>query len=123
MKGTLLKNFGGRDRYLRYDANAWADIGDKLGIRVRMGHFEEDLMATPVPLSAFRTLIWGGLLHEEPGLAERDVGSWIDEENMVEVYQAFFSRFDGTLSPGAQEQLRQMVMAEGDGEVAVAPTT
>src|SRR3990167_4322412 len=107
MKGTLLQDFGGRDRRLRYDMNAWADIGERLGIRVRMGHFKEDLLEVALPISAARTIIWGGLLHEEPALDERTVGTWIDEGNMVQVLEAFFSRFDGTSSPEVQAAMRE----------------
>lgn len=107
MKGTLL-NIGGKDRYLRYDANAWAAIGERLGVKIRLGHFQEDLMATELPLSAPRTIVWAGLLHAEPELTEQEVGSWIDEENWREVLEAFFSRFGGT-SPQVQETLRSVM--------------
>ena len=106
MKGTLLRDFGGADRYLRYDFNAWAAIGDRLGIKIRFASFQDDLLNAPLPLSALRTLIWGGLLHAEPDLTEQQVGAWIDEDNMLDVFQAFFSRFDGTSSPEVQAALR-----------------
>ena len=100
MKGTLLKDFGGKDRYLRFDANAWGELGDRLGLTLRLGSFQKDLMETPLPLSALRTFIWAGLLHAEPDLDEKTVGGWIDEDNMAEVLSAFFVRFGG-MSPGA----------------------
>ena len=118
MKGTLLKDFGGTDRYLRFDANALAVLGERLGIKIRLGHFQQDLMETPLPMSAVRTLVWAGLLHAEPELDEKAVGSWIDDENAAEVMAAFFSRFGGT-SPQAQEALRSMMEA-GSGEAPPA---
>lgn len=126
MKGTLLKDFGGKDRYLRYDANAWADMGDKLGLTIRIGHIQEDLMDAPLPLSAVRVLIWGGLIHAEPELTERDVGSWIDEDNMMDVLQVFFSRFSATspdLESALRDRLEMPAVTEGATEEAVAATS
>lgn len=118
MKGTLLKDFGGADRYLRYDANALARLGEVLGIKVRLGHFEEDLFNVALPLSAPRTLIWAGLLHAEEDLAEKQVGAWIDDENFGAVADAFLSRFAG-MSPLVQEAARSVM---GEAAVQVAPS-
>ena len=99
-KGTKVL-LGGKERVLRYDLNAVADVGDALGIKVRLAHLGEDLMDTPLPPSALRTVIWGGLLHEEPDLKEREVGAWVDEDNWQEIFQSFFARF-GVTSPETQ---------------------
>ena len=112
MKGTLLRDFGGRDRFIRYDANALAALGERLGIKIRLGHFQEDLMGSPLPLSAVRTLVWAGLIHEDPALREEDVGSWLDDENVGAVMDAFFSRFGG-MSPSAQEAMRSVIEGAG----------
>lgn len=120
MKGTLLKDFGGRDRYIRYDANALAALGERLGIKIRLGHFQEDLMGTPLPLSAVRTLVWAGLIHEDPELKEQEVGSWLDDENVGEVMDAFFSRFGG-MAPSAQEAMRSVIEGAGATEPEGAP--
>ena len=121
MKGTLLRDFGGRDRYMRFDANALATLGERLGIKIRLGHFQEDLMGTPLPLSAVRTLVWAGLLHEDAAVTEQQVGSWLDDENAAEVMAAFFSRFGGT-SPQAQEALRSMMEAGSAEALPAEPT-
>lgn len=120
MKGTLLKDFGGRDRHLRYNMNAWGDIGDRLGVKVRMGHFQQDLLEVALPISAVRTVIWGGLLHEETALEERTVGEWIDEDNIAEVLEAFFSRFAGTSSPEVQSAIQRVM---GSPDEALPSTT
>lgn len=101
-KGTLLKDLGGKDRYLLFDLNAWAEIGERLDIKVRLAHFQEDLLDTRLPPRALRVLIWGGLIHEDPELTEEQVGAWVDEENIGEIVSAFFARFAGT-SPGTVE--------------------
>ena len=108
-KGTLLKDLGGKDRYLIYDLNAWSEIGDRLDIKVRLSNFQDDLLETRLPPRALRVLIWGGLIHDDPGrftgeyeLTETEVGSWVDEDNIGEILTAFFARFAGT-SPGTAE--------------------
>ena len=95
MKGTKL-TLGGRERTLRYDLNAVAEIGDRLGLEVRIASLGDDIFSKPLPLSALRTVIWAGLIHEEPDLTEKEVGAWIDEDNWAEVFKVFFSRFGAT---------------------------
>ena len=119
MKGTLLKDFGGRDRHLRYDANAWAELGDRLGLTLRLGSFQKDLLEKPLPLSALRTFVWAGLLHDDPALDEKTVGSWIDEDRLPEVLSAFFSRFGG-MSPEAESPVPT---PEAGAPTAAAETT
>ena len=97
MRGTKIE-IGGKERTLRYDMNAWADIGDKLGITVRLAHLQDDLLERPLPLSAVRSIVWAGLIGEDPDLTEREVGSWIDAENLGEVIKVFFEQF-GMTSP------------------------
>lgn len=94
-KGTKL-TLGGKERILRYDLNAVAEIGDRLDLQVRIASLGEDIFSKPLPLSALRTVIWAGLIHAEPDLTEQQVGSWIDEDNWTEVFQAFFARFGAT---------------------------
>jgi hypothetical protein len=112
-KGTKVQ-LGGEARILRYDLNAVAEIGDKLGLKVRLAHLGEDLMDAPLPLSALRTVIWAGLLHAEPELEERTVGGWIDEDNWQEVFQAFFARF-GATSPETQATVMRAFGQQDEG--------
>ena len=105
MKGTLLKDFGGKDRWLRYDGNALAAFGEKLGLKVRLGSFQEDLFNTPLDLSAITVGVWAGLLRDEPDLTVEQVGSWVEighDGNAQQVAQAFFEHFYGT-SAAAKE--------------------
>lgn len=95
---------GGAERSLKYDLNAISEIGDRLDIKVRLSHVGEDIMGTPLPLKAIRTILWAGLLHERPDLDETEVGKWVDQDNMAEVMQFFFGFFSST-SPDLQEQV------------------
>lgn len=126
-RGTKVE-LGGKARILRYDLNALAEIGDKLGIEVRLSHLGEDLLDARLPLSALRTFVWAGLLHEEPELTEREVGGWVTEDNWREVFDSFFSRFAAT-SPETQARVMRAFGAEPEtetgasGEVADEPAT
>lgn len=99
---------GGKERRLKYDLNAVAEIGDRLGLRIRLGHFEEDLMGAPLPLKALRTLIWAGLVHEDQALTEEQIGGWVDQDNIREVMERFFSVF-GATSSVAQDLASKMM--------------
>ena len=101
-------NLGGKDRALRYDLNALAVIGDKLGVRIRLAHVGEDLLAHPLPLSAIRTIIWAGCLHSERELEEEVVGGWVDQDNLAEVIEYFFDLFSAT-SPEVRERMIEKV--------------
>jgi hypothetical protein len=62
---------GGRRRTLRYDLNALATLEEKLGLSI------SQLDHTTLGVRAIRSLIWAGLVGEEPELTETDVGAWI----------------------------------------------
>jgi len=97
MRGVTLK-LGGKGRTLRYDLNAIAELGDRLEIRVRLDHLQEDLLGVPLPLSSLRLLLWAGLIHEAKDLTPEEVGAWVDMENIAEVTQGFFQLFGARLS-------------------------
>lgn len=104
MRGAPV-TLNGAEKVLRYDLNAIAEIGDRLGISLRLDRFREDLLGVPLPLSALRTIIWAGLIHAEPALTEHEVGGWVDHENLGEVIQAFFSLFGGHVSAADQQKV------------------
>lgn len=108
MTGGVKLNLGGKERQLRYDLNAIAELGDRLEIRIRLAHFEKDLMNVMLPPSAIRTLIWAGLIADEPDLTEKEVGSWVTQDNFMEVLTGFFGLF-GEMSSETREQVAGMV--------------
>lgn len=88
-RGTKI-SLGGEERILRYDLNALAEIGDRLDIQIRISRINEDLLERPLPLKAFRTVIWAGLVHEDPDLTEEQVGAMVDVGELPEVMGDFF---------------------------------
>ncbi|MBC9785502.1 hypothetical protein H1S01_13425 [Heliobacterium chlorum] len=70
-----------RPRKLRYTLNALAEIEDKLGVTVTK------LSEVTLGIKSIRTFLWAGLIHEDANLNEKDVGSWVDFDN-IEYVQA-----------------------------------
>lgn len=70
---------GGKTRHLRYDMNALAAIEETLNISL------DQLEAVANRITTLRALLWAGLLHEEPTLTLRDVGAWVDMEDIQAV--------------------------------------
>ena len=98
---------GGKPRQLKYTLWAVGEIGERLGIKLRLSHINEDLLSTPLPLRALTTILWAGLIHAEPELTEREVGGWVDQDNVREVLDAFFVLFGDRLSATARESVEQ----------------
>lgn len=76
MTGPVIINIGGKERRLRYDINAAADIEEVMG-----GKSLPYVLANPMAagFSAIRTLLWGGLKHAEKGLTLQRVGVMMQE--------------------------------------------
>lgn len=98
---------GGKTRSLKYTLWAVGEIGERLGIKLRLNHLNEDLLSTPLSLRALTTILWAGLIHAEPELTEREVGEWVDQDNVRDVLAAFFSLFGAQLSETAREAVEQ----------------
>ena len=117
-KGTLLTDFGGQDRYLWYNARAWRIAGERLGVKFRLAHFQEDLLGTPLPIEALTVFLWAGMLHADPEMTYEQAEDMLDEDNIVSVIEAFFSRFAG-MSPetvGAAAEALGVAAPEGSLE-------
>ena len=123
MDGKTIKLvLGGKERRLSYDLNSIAEIGERLNIRVRLSSLGADLMERELPLRALRTLLWAGLVHEEPDLTEEEVGAWVTLDNVQEVTEYFFELFGGTglgptLTDGAE------ILAQKSTDPAEDPPT
>ena len=119
---TVTIHLGGRDRELRYDLNAIALIGEKLELSGRLNDLAADLLGKPLPLSALRTILWAGLVWDEPDLDEHKVGSWVDMDNVGEVWDRFFTLFRDRLS-GSSEKLQNLVTAVEKSAASDSPTS
>ena len=69
-------NIGGKERRLRYDINAAAEMEELMG-----GKSLLYVMASPMAagFSAIRILLWGGLKHAEKGITLQRVGLMMQE--------------------------------------------
>ena len=105
---TVTIELGGKERHLKYDLNAIAEIGERLDITIRLQRFAEDLMSTPLPFSALRVILWAGLVHEDPDLTPQQVGAWVDLDNMQEVWDRFFTLFGDKFSAKIEQTVRGM---------------
>lgn len=103
---------GGKTRSLKYTLWAVGEIGERLAIKLRLNHLDEDLMATPLPLRALTTILWAGLIHEDKTLTEEQVGEWVDQNNVREVLAAFFSLFGDRLSETTRQTVERKLGVE-----------
>ena len=76
---------GGKKRHLKYDLRALELMRERFGVTGPFKDFAENLFSTPLPLSALRTILWAGLVHEQPNLTEHQVGAWVDLANLSEI--------------------------------------
>jgi hypothetical protein len=63
---------GGKERVLRFDLNAVAELEEKIGTMEVV-----DAQLRQGKMKIFRTYLWAGLIHAEPELTEKEVGSWL----------------------------------------------
>jgi len=80
-------NLGGRDRRLRFDANALAAVEEVLGkpLHELFPAGEEGAAAKQLGFREMRALLWAGLLHEEERLNLRQAGELLDLERLEEI--------------------------------------
>lgn len=76
MTGPVLIEIGGKERRLRYDINAAAEMEELMG-----GKSLLYVMGNPMAagFAAIRILLWGGLKHAEKGLTLQRVGMMMQE--------------------------------------------
>ena len=68
-----------KKRTIRFTLNALAEIEDALGVPL------SKLSEVELGVKTVRTMLWAGLLHEDDELTEKQVGNWVDFENLEEV--------------------------------------
>lgn len=96
--------FGGKDRYIRYDLNAFAEMEDLFG---SMEAAQERLQGGS--MKDIRTVLWLGLIWDEVvldevtgdpikyTLSQYEVGSWLTTMNLQEVMDKLQSAISGSL--------------------------
>jgi len=76
MTGSVYIAIGGKERKLRYDINAAADMEELMGGKSLLYVLGNPMAAG---FSAIRVLLWGGLKHAEKGLTLQRVGLMMQE--------------------------------------------
>lgn len=96
--------FGGKDRYIRYDLNAFAEMEDLFG---SMEEAQERLQGGS--MKDIRTVLWLGLIWDEVvldevtgdpikyTLSQYEVGSWLTTMNLQDVMDKLQSAISGSL--------------------------
>jgi hypothetical protein len=76
MTNSVFITLGGKERRLKYDINAAAEIEELLGGRSLLF-----ILGNPASagFSVIRTLLWGGMKHAEKGLTLQRVGLFMQE--------------------------------------------
>jgi hypothetical protein len=76
MTTSVFITLGGKERRLKYDINAAAEIEELLGGRSLLF-----ILGNPASagFSVIRTLLWGGMKHAEKGLTLQRVGLFMQE--------------------------------------------
>lgn len=66
-----------KERTLYYDLNSFAELEDKFGdIQGVMKAMEAG------SIKAIRSVLWAGLIHEDPTITEREVGALVSFDNL-----------------------------------------
>lgn len=78
-----------KERTLRFDLNAFAELEDKFGdINEALTKLQSG------SIKAIRALLWAALLHEDDTLTENDVGAMIGMNNISDVVEGISRAFD-----------------------------
>jgi len=96
-----------RERSLFFDMNAFIVIEEKFGtLQNAMEEFSKGTM------KALRSILWIGLLHEDPTLTEENVGRIVTFKDIPAISEAIDKALDLAL-PGTDED-NTPVVAEGE---------
>jgi hypothetical protein len=120
-------NFDGKERYIRFDLNAFAEMETKFG---NMEEAQERLKGGS--MKDIRTVLWLGLIWDEVvlddvtgepiryTLSEYQVGSWLTTLNLEEVMSKLQDAISGSLPDNPENKPSGEVMTE---TVQAAPNT
>ena len=120
---TVTIELGGKERHLKIDLNAIADIGEVLNLTIRPKTFAEDLKSTSFSPSALRGILWACLRHEDPDLTREQVGSWVDLDNFEEVANRFFTLFGDKSSAKVGRLVDKMLDRSQETPTSDSPTS
>lgn len=114
----FIGNFDGKDRFIKFDLNAFAEMEDIFG---SMEAAQERLKSGS--MKDIRTVLWLGLIWNEVILDERtgepigyslsqyQVGSWLHTMNMKEVMEKLQQAMVGAMPKGDTTTMNQVAVA------------
>ena len=86
----------GVERHLKFDLNAMAELEDRYGsVDAAFEQLDKN------SIKAVRFILWAGLIHEEPELTEKQVGSLIDIPYLRSIMGTLSSAFENDM-PSAE---------------------
>lgn len=112
-------NFGGKERYIRFDLNAFAEMETKFG---NMEEAQERLKGGS--MKDIRTVLWLGLIWDEVvldevtgepiryTLSEYQVGSWLTTLNLEEVMAKLQDAISGSLPDNPENKSSGEIMTD-----------
>lgn len=69
-----------KERHLKYDLNAFAELEEHFGsVEKAMDAMKDG------SVKALRVLLWAGLVHEDESITVKQVGSWIDFNTLLNI--------------------------------------
>lgn len=110
MRGTKVTLLDGKERVLWFNLNALQEIGDRLDIRIRLGHIQQDLLDTPLPLGAVKVILYCGLQHDKEANPEslEEIGRLADVQSLPELILDFFGQFSAMWQGRAGEKRQEL---------------
>ena len=92
-----------KERTLYYDLNAFVELEEKFG------SINDALKAlSEASVKALRTILWVGLIHEDPGLTECQVGAMVDFTALNEITEKINEAIMDALPPMTPEEQAEL---------------
>lgn len=85
-----------KERTLKLDLNAMAAFEEATGKSLMDGSFQSSNMS----IRDVRAMLWACLIHEDDALTEKQVGSWVNMSNMLEVASKLNEAFEVAVPEG-----------------------
>lgn len=102
----------GKERHLRYDYNALCLLEGELKISiVDIGR----IMASSGTLTQIRAILWAGLIHEDEGLTQKDVGNLIEPKEFPAVAKKIAEAFEAAFPVEADSKKGEGLKPEESG--------
>lgn len=100
-----------KERTLLFDLNAMVAFEGATGRNLMDGTFDSSNMST----KDLRAMLWACLVHEDDALTEKQVGSWITPDNMLEVASKLNEAFEAAMPESKGKEAAPLAKAPSTG--------